>query len=193
MIITLPSEIVISNVELTENIPNFVTESLNMKIKSRSRGLHRLEGSMDINIGKSVQAQKAWRGFLVNIQGRFNEFQIDLPLMFKSEIIRNPTMQLANGIGSNEIALSVFVGTLYAGSMITFLNDTKIYTVLENVIGGGTMKIYPALRQAQLSNSTIEAVNPVITAKFTDDSQSYSLTENGFQLESSMEWVEHLA
>ena len=192
MLIKLPLSILIGNIKVTENIPVFSTESLNMEVKSRPRGLHRLEGSMDITVRPTIESQKEWRAFIVKMQGRLNEFEIDLPMLFKSTNVTNPQMTKAYPIGSTKISLSSFTGTIQSGSMITFLNDTKIYTVLSDVSSNGLMEIFPALRKPQLINSPVEALNPVVTVKFKEDMQSYSLTENGFILETTLDWIEDL-
>jgi hypothetical protein len=189
----LPSGALISNVSITHNTPNFKTESLNLKEKVKARGLHRLEGTCDITIGETIQDQKEWNAFLLTLQGSYGSFVLDLPRHFKSEdLVANPTITVGATVGQNQLQLSAFTGTIFAGSCFTVPNDTKIYYILNTVVGGETAIIYPALRQDILVNSTIEFINPVITARFKEDSQTVDFTENGFIIESTMEWNEVL-
>lgn len=190
-IIQLPTDLLFSNLSVTHNIPNFKTESINMKQKTKGRGLHRMEGSIDVTIG-GLREQKAWTAFLMKISGSLNEFQLNLPLHFRSDIIYNPSLTVAASVGATQLQVGAFPGTIYAGSCFTLLNDTKIYHITEDVSSGGIMYVFPAIRQSQLVNTPVEFINPLITVRFTEDKQSISYDENGLITSSTLEWLEAL-
>ncbi|PHS21999.1 MAG: hypothetical protein COA84_14045 [Robiginitomaculum sp.] len=172
MAIEFPSGAMITNVSVTHNIPTFTTESLNLKEKSKHRNLHRLEGSLDVSL-YGLKNQKAWQAFIIKCKGRSEPITLDLPLHFKSDtVFSNPTITIAAGIGQTAVTLSAFSGNIDAGSVVTFLNDDKTYVVENDVTGGGTMTFFPPLRQAQLINSEIEVLNPVMNIRLDEDMQT---------------------
>ncbi|AUS01934.1 hypothetical protein NVP3058O_016 [Vibrio phage 3.058.O._10N.286.46.B8] len=190
-IVQLPSGLIFSNLTVTHNIPNFKTESINMKQKTKGRGLHRMEGTIDVTIG-SLREQKAWTSFLLKVQGSLNEFQLDLPLHFKTDIPSNPTLNSSVSIGATTLRASSFSGLIPEGSCFTLLNDTKIYHVTEDVVSGSTFTVFPAIRQAQLVNTPMNFKSPVVTVRFSDDPQSIIYSENGLIVEATLDWVEAL-
>ena len=190
-IIQLPTELIFSNLTVTHNIPNFRTESINLKQKTKGRGLHRMEGSINVTVG-GLREQKAWTAFLMKIRGSLNEFQLDLPLHFASDININPTLSVAAGVGATQLQVGAFPGIIYAGSCFTLLNDTKIYHITEDVVSGGTLQVFPAIRQAQLVNTPAEFINPLLTVRFDEDNQSITYAENGLILEATLNWLEAL-
>ena len=190
-IIQLPTELIFSNLTVTHNIPNFRTESINLKQKTKGRGLHRMEGSINVTVG-GLREQKAWTAFLMKIRGSLNEFQLDLPLHFASDININPTLSVAAGIGATQLQVGAFPGVIYAGSCFTLLNDTKIYHITEDVVSGGTLQVFPAIRQSQLVNTPVEFINPLLTVRFVEDNQSITYAENGLILEATLDWLEAL-
>ena len=193
MIVNIPSDIIISNVKITHNIPNFKTESMNLTERTKSRGIHRLEGTLDINIGGSIKAEKAWNAFLVSVQGSYNEFELELPLHFVSENIdTNPICPDTILIGSNQMILNGFTDEVYAGSCFNFDNDSKIYYTKNTVKSGEVVEFFPAARVQQLQNTTIEFIRPKILARFTKDDQPIDFTEAGKVIKVSMDWKEAL-
>ncbi|AGG58287.1 hypothetical protein VPDG_00126 [Vibrio phage henriette 12B8] len=190
-IVPLPSGLIFSNLTVTHNIPNFKTESINMKQKTKGRGLHRMEGTIDVTIG-GLQEQKAWTSFLLKVRGSLNEFQLDLPLHFKTDITSNPTISYSIPVGTTRLMVGAFDGSIPEGSCFTMPNDTKLYHVTSNVNGGITFDVFPAIRQSQLTNSVMEFKDPLITVRFSDDPQSITYSENGLILEATLDWVEAL-
>lgn len=191
MAVTLPAGAMITSVSVSHNIPTFTTESLNLKEKSKHRNLHRLEGSLEISL-YDLSSQKAWQAFIIKCKGRSESITLDLPLHFKSStVLSNPSISTAGSLGNTQIQLSSFSGRIEAGSVVTFLNDTKTYVVEDDVSGGGLMKFFPPLRQAQLINSRVEVINPVMNVRFNDDVQDIDFG-NGQMTTASIKFKEAL-
>lgn len=187
--LTLPDEIIISNVQITHNMPSFNTESLSLKTKSRDRGLHRMEGSFDVTI-QGLNAQKAWTAFLLKLRGRYNTFYLDLPHHFKSDIYKNPHLLSSEGIGTTAINLGGIYSELFAGSCFTMLNDPKTYHILDNIYEDGSVDIYPALMKPQSENSVVEFVDPKITCRLADDVPAIEYAENGILVQTTINFIE---
>ena len=188
----LPQGILISEVEVTHFTPNFKTESLNLVEKVKSRGLHRLEGSFKVMIGKDIESQKAWQAFLLKTKGTLSTFEVDLPMLFKSDLNSNPNVIGSYSVGATQLELASLSEKIYAGSCFTIPNDTKVYYILDTIEYGGIVEIYPALRNNILSNATLNFISPVITARFDEDKQIITFSENGFVLEANVSFKEAL-
>ncbi|HCH6797432.1 TPA: hypothetical protein NK990_003879 [Vibrio parahaemolyticus] len=187
--LTLPDEIIISNVQIQHNMPSFNSEAMSLKTRSRDRGLHRIEGSFDVTID-GLKAQKAWTAFMLKLRGRYNTFYLDLPLHFKSDIYRNPTLTSPAGIGANTINLGGIFDEISAGSCFTMLNDPKTYFVVDDVISDGVVEIYPALMQPQLDTSPVEFIAPRITCRLDDQVPTIDYSENGIIVETTINFIE---
>ncbi|MDW2454082.1 hypothetical protein [Vibrio sp. 1249-1] len=185
----LPDEIIISNVQIKHNMPSFNTESISLKTRSRDRGLHRIEGSFDVSI-QGLKAQKAWTAFMLKLRGRYNTFYLDLPMHFKSDIYRNPTLASPANIGANTINLGGLFTEISAGSCFTMLNDPKTYFVVDDVTRDGVVEIYPTLMKEQLDTSPVEFVAPKITCRLDDQIPTIDYSENGLLVETTINFIE---
>ena len=107
----LPSGLIFSDPSFTQEIPTFTNESINLKVRSKSRGLHRFSGSIDVTIGDLVD-QRAYIGFIAKCQGRSSTFELDLPLHFKSTDATNPQITVPVSVGQTSMSLGSFIGTI---------------------------------------------------------------------------------
>ncbi len=188
----IPKNAIISNLRVNHNTPNFRTESMSLIERTKSRGLHRIEGSFDLSMGGSIKDQKAMTLFLLEAEGSLNSFELDLPRHFKSELDQNPTIIQSKGKGSTLIPLSAFAGEIDAGSCFTIPNDSKIYYIKQDATSGDEIRIYPALRQNILAGSELNFINPVMRVRFEDDSQTVKYNNNGLIVEIGVKFKEAL-
>jgi len=186
----LPSGVLVTNVSIDHNIPTFTTESINLIQKSKDRGIHRLEGSIDVSMYDET-AQREWAGFIARCRGRSREIEVDLPKHFKSDVRVNPRLTTEASVGATEANLGAFTGTITAGTLITFPNDTKTYVVEEGASSGGTIKFYPPLRRLQPFGSTVRVVDPVMTVRFKEDVQTINYG-TGHMVTATLDFVEAL-
>lgn len=189
----IPKNAIISNVNITHNIPNFKTESMSLIERTKSRGLHRVEGSFDLIVGNNIKDQKEMTCFLIEAQGSLNPFYLELPRHYASEdLLANPTTPNSYNVGSTTIQLSSFVGEIYKGSCFTIPNDSKLYFIKNTVEGSGNIEIFPALRQNILAGSELEFIQPKIKIRFIEDEQTIVKDNSGFIVRLSVNFVEAL-
>lgn len=187
----LPDGVILSNVNVIHEIPNFKTTSMNRIVKVKGRGIHVFKGNIDVTIGGDVRTQKRYNSFLTKAQGSLNPFELDLSMHFKSEhMTENPTTLNAIDIGATKMTLGTFVGEVYEGSYFTLPNDSKIYVAQNDATSGQELSFFPAARQSVLQNGEINFISPVIKARFVGDVQSQSMVENGLILEATLDWEE---
>lgn len=184
----LPSGI-ISDVTVTENIPVFKTKSLDGRQRIKHRGIHFLSGSFDVTF-EDVDDVKAWRGFIVKSRGGQEDFNIDLPMHFKTDVPANPVTLGSVGIGATSCTITgAFAGTIPAGSYFTLPNDKKVYVTEDDITTGSTFNFFPGSHVVQPSGSAIEFINPVITAQLEDNNQEIDYA-SGDIVVTSINWRE---
>lgn len=191
---TLPTDIIISNVEITQSTPQFVTTSLNKKTRAKDRGIHQIKGTFDITI-TGDREQRRFESWLLKMRGRLNQFPIELGGRFSAAPTRVRNVTLASGaaVGATSLSISGFVGTIWEGDYFNLPNDTKLYMALNDLSGaGGTLNIHPPLRQSQLINTSLETENVQVLAMLDADEQPVSYTEGGIITEYSCKWEEYL-
>ncbi len=192
MSISLPSNLIISNVTLSHNTPTYYSESLDFKSKSVDRGIHRLEGTIDVTTNNNAE-KRALEAFMLKVRGRANPFYIDLPDRFKSNTVisANISTNVAGNPGDNTIAVGAFIGNISAGDMFTILNDNKTYVVLDDKLpGAGLINIYPPLRKGFVSGTPLDFNTNKIYARFRQDTQTISYTNGGLIHTSTLAWME---
>lgn len=178
--IYFPSDLIISNMSINHNTPNFYNESINMVGSSQDRGIHRLEGSFDVSI-ISERHQKAFEGFLLKVRGKLKPFYLTLARgrFTSSEVLSTPTLNGSHGIGENILSLKAFSGNIRSGDMFTILNEDKVYIALDDRTGAGDVEIYPPIRKTFVDSTPLNFINFKILMRLSSDIQSIDYEESG--------------
>lgn len=193
-IVNLPDGIIISNVNVEHHMPQFVTQSLNLKRTAKDRDIHQLKGTFDITID-DARIQRRFESWLTRMKGRLNQFELELGNRFSASDHLNsvPNVSANTGVGANSIALSNIAGEIWEGDFINFLNDPKVYIIQSDLTSGnGTVNIYPSLRQEQFRDSVVNMSSVIVRAQLTKDAHMVDYTEGGAIHTYSCEWEESL-
>ncbi|ELH4810062.1 hypothetical protein Q9X96_003095 [Vibrio vulnificus] len=168
------SDFIISDVNVNHLTPNFYTEASNFKANAQSRGLHQLEIDFTVTLINAADI-KRFSAFMLKARGRLNPFVLDLQDSTDGKGHNNPLFtdvkpMLSHPveIGNNTIQLTSFSGTIPAGSMFQFPNDTKVYVILDDVKSNQTVEIFPASR---IKHEAQERLNfsPTPLVRLADD------------------------
>ena len=169
----------ISNVSLTEYTPNYSTTSLSLIKRSRSRGIHRLDGSFDFTL-TGENNKKALRAFLLKTRGRGEVIELNLGCdIFDTTIFGNPQCNGAIGIGADSFSVDGFSSEIPAGALFTLPNDTKVYTATNSIFNNGVMDVFPHIRKSQVDNSPLNFSNVTLSVNLTEDTQTVTHSEQG--------------
>jgi len=190
--IDFPHDIaLISNVSITHNTPQYVTESLNLQKRSRDRGIHRIEGTFDVTVEKeNIRAFEVW---LLNVRGRLNTFYLELGDRFTSETANNnPLVATQTPAGANSLPINGLSGTVSAGDYFNIANDEKTYMCMVDTSNVEAMTIFPELRQQANLSSQIVVDQVKILSYLTEDTQTIDYTEAGQIATFSCDFVEAL-
>lgn len=169
------NDFIISDVSVTNHTPNFYTESLNFISNTKGRGLHLLEVECTVTLVNEDDIRR-FNALVLKVRGRLNPFKLSLldktdgkgycnPFHYNSTpLIANPLT-----IGNNKMVLSGISGTIPAGSMFQFANDTKVYTLLDEARNNQSIEFFPATRQPhQMKEKLNFSVEPLV--RLEDDS-----------------------
>ncbi|WP_188013160.1 hypothetical protein [Photobacterium damselae] len=179
------AEYIISDVSVTNTTPNFYTESINYIGNALSRGLHRLEVELTVNL-TNEQDIRRFNAFMLNNKGRLNPFKLSLLDDTDGKGNCNPfyydaAPMLANDIkiGNDRMILSGISNAIPAGTMFQFPNDTKVYTFLDDVSNNKTVRFFPATRLQQPIKARLKlSVEPLLRLTSDDYQMKFS---NGHQ------------
>jgi len=175
----LPTNLIVSNVQVKHYTPTFYNESINLKGTSKDRLLHRIEGSFDVNV-VGTAAQKSLESFLLKVRGRFKPFYFDLGARFTSETVTSTvTVSGAYTAGDTLITLGAFTGSVSDGDLFTVANDNKVYMAMETESSGGILEIFPPLMKNIPDATVLDFTNVNVYARLDEDVQSISYEEAG--------------
>ena len=175
-VIDFPHDLaILSDVILTQNTPVYSTESLSLIRTARSRGIHRLEGSIIATVEESNI--RAFEAFLVQVEGRLNQIKLKLPGRFDSKTAVNATTSVALIPGNTNVGMAGQTGTVSIGDYFTLANDPKIYMAITG--GAGTISVFPAIRNDAPFGTGIKFIDVEAELYLTEDAQSINYTETG--------------
>jgi hypothetical protein len=115
--------------------------------------------------------------FIMAQRGMAETFTIVLPEISTKSGNASGTVQTvgADAIGETSIAIDGLSGTLKAGDVIKFANHTKVYMIVSDLTGPGTLSIQPGLRQATANDTAITYDDVPFSVRLNNDVQEYDL------------------
>lgn len=164
----------ISDVEISHEIPVFYSESINQKGNAIGTGLHRLIVKFIITTETALETKKL-NALLLNIRGQLSPFELDLgstdgwfnPLTTPNATNVLNTAQVLQGATS----MTLNNTTIPVGSYFQFPSDTKLYVVTAS--SGSQYNFFPAARFTTAAASRINFNNPRLRLRL--DSNSFSM------------------
>jgi hypothetical protein len=116
--------------------------------------------------------------FVMSTRGGLNSFEIVPPVISTTQgsISGTPAVNGGHLSGDNTINVDSFTGTLKAGDFIKFADHSKVYMVVADRSGTGTMTIEPPLIQDVPTNTSITVSSVPFTMRVDNDIQQYRLS-----------------
>ena len=133
--------------------------------------------SADITLKPMAEADaEAWSAWLTSLRGQFGTFHLGNPFRNSLRSSGAPSSVTITGSAGDRSVTVAMSGTLLAGDYFQLGTGTssRLYKVLEDQTNGGTLEIWPALRDAA---STAAAVisSPVGTFRLASNEVSWSV------------------
>ena len=125
--------------------------------------------------------------FVMKQGGKFDSFTVVPPLISSTRGTASGTITCAelttsdydNSATSSNVPVSGGTGTLKTGDLIKFSNHDKVYMLTEDVNLDGstidTLPIFPSLRTATTSSTTVQYNNVPFKVFLTSDQQQFSV------------------
>jgi len=192
----IPTNLIISDVTITNEHRTYTSKSISGIQYRQDSGIQKYSGSLTLT-ASGFDSAKILNGFLIKLRGRLNSFELQLGGAYGYDnITTNPKLNASYNIGSETINISPFIGNdkIYAGSVFTLPNETKLYTIIDDIplYGNPSVGIVPALKIQHNINEDINFINPKFTVIL--DTNNTTITHNNGGLISSviLTWTEEL-
>lgn len=173
---TYPADPVFNGVNFNSVHYNLSSTSVSGRTQVRNIGGQRFEFSATYPALTRTQFAPVM-AFIMAQRGMAETFTIVLPEISAKSGNASGTVQTvgADVIGETSIAIDGLSGTLKAGDVIKFANHTKVYMIVSDLTGSGTLSIQPGLRQATANNTAITYDNVPFSVRLNNDVQEYDL------------------
>lgn len=112
--------------------------------------------------------------FVMQQRGGAETFTIVLPEVSSTSGTASGSPTGTGSLGSTSVTVSSLTGTLKAGDVIKFANHSKVYMVVADRSGAGTMTIEPPLKSA-VSASAITYNNVPFTVRLASPIQEFDI------------------
>ena len=190
---TIPSCLMITDVSITNYHRVYSTESMSGITNRKDSGIQWFKGSITLK-AYGFKNIRSMNGFLASLKGRYKNFSLPLGGAYANlDLPQNPTLSINHVTGSNEIEVFHTSNEIGSGSVFTLPNDTKLYTLLDDLTGSGTYSVTPALKKDHSKVSVVNFTNPVITAFLDGNETTISHEGNGSIATATLTWSEHIA
>ena len=119
--------------------------------------------------------------FILAQNGQFETFQFVPPVVGSTSGTATGTVTTSGSasIGATSVTLTGLTGVLKAGDYIKFANHTKVYMLMADRSGNGSVAIQPPLIATVGSGQGVTYNNVPFTVRLNNDVQQYSL--NGYE------------
>ncbi|KAB0285472.1 hypothetical protein F2P58_23465 [Vibrio fortis] len=194
MVKTIPSELMVTDVSITNYHRVYSTESMSGIETRRDSGVQWYRGTITLQ-AYGFDNVRRLNGFLAGLKGKLHPFALPLGGAYANpQIKRNPNLNGAAGIGVTSMKVFHTGGDICAGSVFTVPNDTKLYTLLDDLETNETsaLTFTPAFKKAHVNLEEINFMAPVITALLDSNETTVVHQGNGKLSTATISWREQL-
>jgi len=148
---------------ILSNQPAFVSDSISLKRFTHKQNIQRWE--IVTNIEPTNDSAEFMLSSLLNGYSEVLEVLVPQIYRMNSKYKTTSTSNIAVGsnvsAGATAIPVSNNNGTVYKGEFIKFSNHTKVYVVTQDLVGNGTLNIFPNLVSPVVTSNTVNYGNNV--------------------------------
>lgn len=155
---------------------NIVSETRSGKKQVRAIGGQKWLFSAEYNMLTRTQFAPVW-AFCLAQEGMLQPFTIVAPVISQSSGDATGTLRVNNvsgyPAGTSSLLVDGISGTIKAGDFIKFNGHTKVYAVVSDITGAGTLTIVPALMEAVVNDEVILYRDVPFTVRLANDIQEF--------------------
>ena len=121
-----------------------------------------------------------WIAFLMSLRGQYGTFLLNDPAATAPQSPLASSATITGSVGDRSVTVAMS-GTLLAGDYFSLGTgtSTRLYKVLQDQSGSGTLEIWPALRDAA-SSATADLTTASGTFRLSSNQQSWSVNDASF-------------
>lgn len=144
---------------------------------------HAYSGEMwqaDVKLPPMKRADaEQWIAFLMSLRGQYGTFLLNDPAATTTRGTAT-SATITGSVGDRSVTVAM-TGTLLAGDYFSLGTgtSTRLYKVLQDQSGAGTLEIWPALRDAA-SSATADLTSASGTFRLSSNQQSWSVNDASF-------------
>ncbi|HDX8393487.1 TPA: hypothetical protein RQN07_002766 [Aeromonas dhakensis] len=152
----------ISDVKVSETMPTFYTESINMKGNAEGSGLHRFNFEFSINFRNQKDLLK-WSGIMTGLRINASPFYFDAgtDVSYMNPLSNgiNNIVTLANIVPKGAVKMNINnQGVVDIGNVFQFQGDTKLYRVTDK--DNASISFFPPARVRSDAAQPVNFFNP---------------------------------
>ena len=155
------------------------SETRSGKIQVRTVGAQRWEFTASYKDITRAQFMPV-AAFVMSQDGSTGTFTITPPVISSARGNVSGTVSVngAHTAGDSTIAVDGFTGTIAAGDLIKFSGHSKVYMVVSDRAGAGTLTVTPAITENLADNEAVTYDNVPFNVRLKNDVQEYKA--NGY-------------
>ena len=174
--LSLPTHTGIASIELRAiNTVAYSRSPFTLKGQAHAYAGEAWEADISLPPMKRADAEQ-WIAFLMSLRGQFGTFLLHDP---SATSVRGTATaaDITGSVGDRSVTVEM-TGTLKAGDYFSLGTgtSTRLYKVLQDQSGNGTLEIWPALRDAA-STATADLTSASGTFRLASNEQSWSVSE----------------
>lgn len=173
---TYPSSPVFNSLNFTSEYFNLSSQTISGRIQVRNIGGQRFRFTAAYPPLSRTEFGPVL-AFVMAQRGMAETFTIVLPEISSKHGNASGTVSAAVGvaIGATSVSVSGLSGTLKAGDLIKFANHNKVYMIMSDLTGAGTLSFQPGLVASVGTSEQITYDNVPFTARIANDVQEMSV------------------
>lgn len=173
---------------------NLKSETRSGKHQIRTIGAQRWAFTASYRLLTRAQFAPVW-AYVISQEGMLNPFTIVAPVISHTSGTATGTLRVNNvagyAAGTSVLAVDGIAGTLKAGDFIKFNGHTKVYMVVSDLTGVGSLTITPELTENVVNDEIILYRDVPFTMRLKNDVQEFS-TKNYDQFDFELDFIEVL-
>lgn len=160
---------------------NVFSETISGRTQVRTLGGQRWEFTARYNPMTRAEFQPVY-AFAISQQGRLGSFTIVPPVVSDTTGSATGTLAAngAHSIGDSTITIDGISGDIKAGDFVKFSGHDKVYMLVADRDGAGTMTIEPALVASVADDESIAYNNVAFTMRLNNDIQEFAISSNEY-------------
>ena len=174
--LSLPTHTGIASIELRAiNTVAYSRSPFTLKGQAHAYAGEAWEADISLPPMKRADAEQ-WIAFLMSLRGQFGTFLLNDPSATSARGTAT-SATITGPVGDRSVTVAM-TGTLKAGDYFSLGTgtSTRLYKVLQDQSGSGTLEIWPALRDAA-STATADLTSASGTFRLASNEQSWSVNE----------------